>query len=192
MTRTEQHARRYRRQRLTPDELNSDQRTLYHAIAGGRRSQGPQHFPLTDVDGSLRGPFDAFLISPGVGTALQELGAAIRFDTSLDDQSREVAILLTAAWWRSDFEWEAHEAIGRAVGLTDSELNAIRDLDITGLQGLQLAVAGTVLTLLKGDITDDDRTRAVEQIGEQTLFELTTVVGYYSLLALQLRVFNTS
>ena len=36
-------------------------------------------------------------------------------------------ILIVASHWRSAFEREAHEAVGRAAGLGDAELAAIRD-----------------------------------------------------------------
>jgi 4-carboxymuconolactone decarboxylase len=38
-------------------------------------------------------------------------------------------------------------------------------------------------------LTDEEYGEAVKALGERTLFELTTLVGYYATLALQLRVF---
>src|SRR4249919_4275558 len=96
--------------KLAPATLDDAQRALYDAIAGGRRAQGPQLFRLADAEGRLEGPFNAFLLQPRLGSALQALGASVRYDTGLDDQSREIAILVVAAYWRSDFEWYAHEA----------------------------------------------------------------------------------
>ena len=61
--------------KLEPAALGDEQRTLYDAIAGGRRAQGPQLFRLTDADGRLEGPFNAFLLQPRLGSALQALGA---------------------------------------------------------------------------------------------------------------------
>lgn len=59
---------------MPPADLDAEQRALYDAITGGPRASGPQHFALTSDDGALRGPFDAFLLSPAVGGALQGLG----------------------------------------------------------------------------------------------------------------------
>ena len=100
--------------RFEPPALDAEQRALYDAIAGGRRAQGPQLFRLADADGRLEGPFNAFLLQPRLGSALQALGASVRYDTGLDDRCREIAILVVAAHWRSDFEWHAHQAVGRA------------------------------------------------------------------------------
>ena len=115
---------------LIPSELAPEQNALYGAITGGPRARGPQHFALTADDGSLRGPFDVMLRSPAVGTAQQELGAAIRYRTGLTDRMRELAILLVAAHWDSAFERDSHEAIARAIGFTEEELGAIRVGDV--------------------------------------------------------------
>lgn len=175
---------------LAPPDMDDAQRALYAAITGGPRSRGPQHFALTEPGGELRGPFDGFLRSPAVGTAAQELGAAIRFRTSLTDRGREIAILLVAARTRSAFEREAHEAVGRAAGLTDGELAALRHEDGSAFAGDEAVVADTVIGLLDGDLDDSRWASARDAVGERGLFELTTLVGYYAMLALQLRVFR--
>ena len=173
-----------------PGELTDAQRTLYDAITGGPRAAGPQHFRLTADDGSLRGPFDALLLSPAVGSALQEVGAAIRYRSDLDDRARELAILLVAARWDSAFERESHEAIARAIGFTDAELEALRKEDSAAFSGVEERIARTVIALLEGDLDDGEWKAAASVLGEAVVFELTTLVGYYSTLALQLRVFR--
>jgi hypothetical protein len=177
--------------KLDPSSLDDQQRSLYDAIAGGRRAQGPQLFRLADEDGRLEGPFNAFLLQPRLGSALQALGASVRYDTGLDDRCREIAILVVAVCWRSAFEWYAHEAVGRAVGLTDAELAALREGRHAELAGRGSVVAHTAAALVaRGDLDDGEYREAVDQIGPVGLFELLTLVGYYATLALQLRVFR--
>ena len=177
--------------KLEPAVLDDDQRLLYDAIAGGRRAQGPQLFRLADSRGRLEGPFNAFLLQPRLGSALQALGSSVRYDTGLDDRCREIAILVVAAHWRSDFEWYAHEAVGRSVGLTDAELAALRDGRPEALTGPEAVVARTAAALAaRGDLDDAEYREAVDHIGAPGLFELLTLVGYYATLALQLRVFR--
>ena len=159
--------------KLEPSALDAEQRSLYDAIAGGRRAQGPQLFRLADAGGRLEGPFNAFLLQPRLGSALQALGASVRYDTGLDDRSREIAILVVAAHWRSDFEWYAHEAVGRAAGLGNADLAALREGRHAELAGRESVYA-----------------EAVGHLGPSGLFELLTLVGYYATLALQLRVFR--
>ena len=175
---------------LAPSELTAEQSALYAAIAGGPRAQGPQHFALTAEDGSLRGPFDLMLRSPAVGTAQQELGAAIRYRAGFTDRERELAILLVAARWDSAFERHSHEAIARALGFGDDELAAIRAQDVTALADHERTVGSTVIGLLDGDLSDEAWEAASIALGVDGVFELTALVGYYSTLALQLRVFR--
>ena len=115
--------------RLAPETLREDQRALYDAITCGPRAQGPQHFALAAPDGTLNGPFNALLYSPALGTALQEVGAAVRYRTGLPDRARELAILLVAARWDSAFERDSHEAVARSLGFSEAELEAIRRED---------------------------------------------------------------
>ena len=177
--------------KLEPSALDAEQRSLYDAIAGGRRAQGPQLFRLADADGRLEGPFNAFLLQPRLGSALQALGASVRYDTGLDDRCREIAILIVAAHWRSDFEWHAHEAVGRAAGLGDAELAALREGRHAELAGRESVVARTAAALVtRGDLDDAEYGEAVGHLGPAGLFELLTLIGYYATLALQLRVFR--
>ena len=177
--------------KLAPSTLDAGQRALYDAIAGGRRAQGPQLFRLTDADGCLEGPFNAFLLQPRLGSALQALGSAVRYETGLDDRSREIAILVVAARWRSAFEWHAHEAVARAAGLTDAELTAILEEQPDALAGREAVVARTAAALAaRGDLDDAEYREATATLGSDGLFELLTLVGYYATLALQLRVFR--
>jgi 4-carboxymuconolactone decarboxylase len=132
------------------------------------------------------------LTAPALGHALQQLGAAIRYETSLSGRIREMAILAVAAEWDSAFERYAHEPVGRAAGLTDAEVVALRSGEVPQLaDDAERAALTLVLAVLRnGDV--DERTYAdvVSIIGNRAVFELTTLVGYYATLALQLRVFR--
>ena len=178
--------------RLRPADLDPEQRAVYDEIAGGPRARGPQLFRLVDETGALEGPFNAFLLQPGVGGPLQALGSAVRYRTALSDRAREIAILVVAAHWDSAFEWYAHEAVGRHAGLTDAELADLRERRYDALEAADERVVATTAHLLAaaGDLDDDAYEQAVAALGRPGLFELTTLVGYYATLALQLRVFR--
>lgn len=180
--------------KYAPAALDEAQRSLYDAIAGGRRAQGPQVFRLLDDEGRLEGPFNAFLLQPELGSALQALGSAVRYGTSLEDRAREIAILVVAAVWQCDFEVYAHEAVGRSVGLTDAELTGLRSATYDVLAAPdERALARTVHTLAtRGDLDDEEYAAAVAMLGLPQLFEVLTLVGYYATLALQLRVFRVA
>ncbi|MGI8447508.1 MAG: carboxymuconolactone decarboxylase family protein [Streptosporangiaceae bacterium] len=147
-----------------------------------------------DKTGALTGPFNAMLLQPGLGGALQALGSAVRFQGTLPARMRELAILIVAAHWASAFEQHAHEAAGREAGLTGAELAAVRTGEEPGLADPdeRAAVRAARALVRAGDLDDDEYAAAVAQLGEAGVFELTTLVGYYATLALQLRVFRVS
>jgi 4-carboxymuconolactone decarboxylase len=179
---------------LDPADLTSAQAAVYQAIAGGPRAAGPQLFALADSRGRLNGPFNAMLFSPVVGDALQRLGAAVRYGTSLSDRVREMAVLAVATHWDSAFERYAHEAVGRAVGLTEQELSGLRDLaTFAPIDPSERAAFDVVRAILHdADLDDDAYAVAVDLLGAQALVELTTLVGYYATLALILKVFRVT
>ena len=176
----------------TPDELSPEQRALYDEIAGGPRSAGPRLFELVDQAGRLNGPFGIMLHSPAVGSALQALGAAVRYRSVLPDRIRELAVLAVAAHWTSEFELYAHVPLARHAGVTEAEVaGVVGGSDVHLADPAERVVLQVVRTLLRtSDLTDEQYAAGRDAIGEQGLVELTTLVGYYATLALQLRVFR--
>jgi 4-carboxymuconolactone decarboxylase len=176
--------------RLLPGGLSRAQRQLYDEILGGPRAGGP--VALTDDEGGLLGPFNAMLLDPPVGTALQALGAAIRYRSALPARAREIAILVVAAHWGSEFELQAHDGAGRAAGLSEQEIATLRQGSPLPLEDPREAtVLATVRALVQHDDLDDAAyARACTTLGEQGVFELVALVGYYATLALALRVFR--
>ena len=173
--------------------MTAEQRDLYREILGGPRGQGPRAVQLSTGAGGLAGPFNAMLYAPPVGHALQELGAAIRFRTELAARIREMAILMVAQAWDSAYERASHEPIGREAGLTDEEIEALRSGADPGFRDKQEQAAYSVVRALTGpaaDLDDEEYAAAVAVLGERALVELSTLVGYYATLALQMRIFR--
>ncbi len=175
---------------LKPGELTEEQHDVYDAIVGGPRPANV--FSFADAEGRLLGPFNAMLYSPAVGGPLQELGAALRFRTSFTKREREIATLVLAAHARSDYEWYAHERTGRRAGLTDGELTALR----TGAEPLladareRIVFEATRALAEDGDLSDPLFAEATATLGRTALVELVTLAGYYTALAVQMRVFR--
>jgi 4-carboxymuconolactone decarboxylase len=181
---------------LSSDEMTAEQKDLYREILSGPRGQGPRAVPLASGAGGLAGPFNAMLYAPPVGHALQELGAAIRFRSELPPRIREMAILAVAQAWDSAYERASHEPIGREAGLTDEEIEALRGGADPGFADKQEQAAYAVVRALTGldpntaDLDDEQYDTAVAVLGERALVELSTLVGYYATLALQMRIFR--
>ena len=177
---------------LSSDEMTTEQVDLYREILAGPRGQGPRAVQLSSGAGGLAGPFNAMLYAPTVGHALQELGAAIRFGTKLTPRIREMAILVVAQAWDSGYEQASHEPIGRDAGLTESELDALRaDTDPKFADEQESVAYSTARALtVARDLDDQEYAAAIAALGEEGLVELSTLVGYYATLALQLRIFR--
>ncbi len=183
---------------LSSDEMTAEQVDLYREILGGPRGQGPRAVLLSSGAGGLAGPFNAMLYAPPVGHALQGLGAAIRFRTELAPRIREMAILVVAQAWDSAYERDSHELLGRDAGLTDAEIEALRAGADPGFADKQEQVCYSVVRALAGpgptraDLDDQEYDTAVAVLGERALVELSTLVGYYATLALQMRIFRVA
>jgi 4-carboxymuconolactone decarboxylase len=175
---------------LLPEQLDEPARAVYDAIAAGARATS-QAFALTTEEGTLVGPFNAMLYSPPIGDALQRLGTAIRFESSLPEHIRELAILTVASHWRSSFEWWAHESVGRAAGLTDETIDSLRrGRDPTLSEDAAAVHALCIEVLRNGAATTPTFDRAGAALGDRGLVELVALIGYYTTLAMILSVFE--
>jgi 4-carboxymuconolactone decarboxylase len=104
-----------------------------------------------------------------------------------------MAILVVAQAWDSEYERASHEPIGREAGLTEPEIEALRVGADPGFADKQEQVAYSVVRALTGpaaDLDDQEYATAAAELGEQPLVELSTLVGYYATLALQMRIFR--
>ncbi len=176
---------------LAPSQLDGPQAELYAAITGGPRAADRGRSPIADEEGRLLGPFNAMLYNPALGDPMQGLGAAIRYRTSLDAATREVAILVVAATLDSAFEWFAHERLARAAGVSDETIARIasgREPD--GDAALPSAAARELV--LDGDLSDERFAEVQERFGTTGSVELVVLIGYYRMLALVLRTFRVS
>lgn len=165
--------------------LAPEQKQLYDAILNGRRATGHVGVPLTQEAGALVGPFNAMLLSPQLGEAMQQLGEHVRFCTNVTKQQLEIAILSVAAHTGSTFEWYAHEAIARIIGMDEATIASLKaGRKPAGLKPEEGAAYDIAAELLSKDRLDDDTYRSVVAIlGERGVFEVAVVVGYYRLVA---------
>jgi 4-carboxymuconolactone decarboxylase len=101
---------------------------------------------------------------------------------------------VVAAHERSDYEWYAHERLGRGAGLTEEELAALRcgrDPVLTDARERIVHEAARQL-IAEGDLGDPLYVEAVAVFGRTGMVELVTLVGYYAALALQMRLFRVA
>jgi alkylhydroperoxidase family enzyme len=172
-----------------PAELSPEQRDYYERLTSGPRDKTA----LTDEHGRLKGAFNARLLDPRLGTAIQEMGAVLRYATpALTGRQRELAILEVARHERSGYEWSAHAAAGRAAGLTGAEIEAVRQgADVPSLAPAEQLARTVVRALLADrDLADELFGRAQQGLGAVAVFDLISLVGHYQHTALALRVWR--
>lgn len=163
---------------LTEATMDDAQRAVLKDILAGPR-------------GNLDGPFLAWIQSPELANHAQRLGAFCRYGTRLELRLTELAILFTAAWWQSQAEWQIHEPIARAAGVTGSVIEALRQqavpLFVREDEHLVYSLGKSLYETRR--IDEILYASAVKAFGEPGVVELVGVFGYYSLVAMTLNVF---
>jgi 4-carboxymuconolactone decarboxylase len=174
---------------LRGDDLVGEQAELYASRVG--TSVRPGEGGLNER-GEVRGVYSVMLHHPSSAWPLQDLAGVLRFRGLLPDAAREVVILVVAAHSRDAHEWFAHEPIARDAGMTDNELAALHDgADVTFADPVTQAACDAARAIVtRGDISDEEYARMGAVLGQEQLVELTVLIGFYSLLAMQLRVFR--
>lgn len=139
------------------------------------------------------GPFIPLTRSPAVLNAATNLGAYLRFESALAMDLSELAIVITARRWSQNYEWGAHRKIAEQAGLKPAIAEAIsegrRPDSMTAEQQIIYDFCTEVHS--NGQVCDTTYDRAKVAFGEQGIIDITTICGYYSLLAMVMNVART-
>jgi 4-carboxymuconolactone decarboxylase len=173
---------------LQPDQMNAEQKKLYETIVGGPRAQNYGGQAAQRV--LTGGPFNAWLRSPELGMRMQAVGEQVRFKTSIPNRLNELAILITAREWTSQYEWYAHHALAMKAGLDPKIAEAVADgKRPENMKEDEAAVYDFCIELHRTKKVDDANFKRVKALfGEQGVIDLVGVSGYYSLVSMTLNV----
>jgi 4-carboxymuconolactone decarboxylase len=138
----------------------------------------------------MSGPFNAWLRSPELADRLQKVGEYLRFNTSLDKRVNEMAIIMTAQAWGSQYEWFAHAPLAIKAGLDPSVVAAIGAGNKPEKMKDDEAIVWEFTTQLRRDHSVDDAiyAKAIEKFGERGVMDLIAVNGYYDVVSMTLNV----
>lgn len=163
---------------LDPSQFTPNQQRIAAAITAGR--------------GALGGPFLPWLRSPELCDRAQRLGEFCRFHSSLEPFLSEFAIIVTARYWRAQYEFYAHARIARAAGVSEAIVEAVRTGAEPSLEDERhRAIYGFVTEYFATHrVSDATYARAVSALGERGVVDLVGIVGYYGLVSLTLNVFE--
>jgi 4-carboxymuconolactone decarboxylase len=175
------------------EEMTDQQKDIREAILKSRPRTG------------LNGPFGPWLSVPEIAAPASTLGKSCRYDTSLSFRESELVILLTGAKTRSATEFGIHTDEAIKAGLTMEVISAIPRDDDFSLQ----TVKDQLIPLLDNDrekyivhfaaelldsctVSDEtySSTKAAVENKDSVLVEITSIVGYYTLVSYTLNVFN--
>ncbi len=142
-------------------------------------------------EGIVGGPYDAWLRSPELLHRLQGLGGFLWERTSLERGLLEYLIALTARHWQCNVEWRYHCERAREHGVDEATLAALAaGQPPGGPPAFRLAHRVASALLCGQSLAEGLYEAAREALGERGLVELGALVGYYSLVAFSLRLFD--
>jgi 4-carboxymuconolactone decarboxylase len=130
--------------------------------------------------------------SPEMRRRANHLVNYLRDDSSLPKKIQELAMIITARSMDCQFIWHAHAARARQQGIRDEFVDALRDNQpLPALPADEQTVVNYALELFKThQVSPATFQAALEQFGALGLTELTTLMGYYSLLAFNANAFE--
>lgn len=159
-------------------ELPQDKHPIFDAIAESR--------------GRVGFPFSLLLNSPEVAGRAAHLGAYLRFESALPPTHRELAILTAARESDCEFEWAAHTRLGAEAGVRREAIDVIgRRGSLGQLDEDEALIVGYGRELLRNRRVSDATFEAARaRYGDQGVTELTSIMGYYTMLACALNAFQ--
>jgi 4-carboxymuconolactone decarboxylase len=177
---------------LQPAEMTESQKDLVKSIQSGPRAKVAGS-AANSGGGTVGSPFNVFLRSPELGEHLQQVGSYIRFRSSLGFKLNELAILMVARHWTSQYEWFAHHRLALQAGLDPEIAEAISKSERPKKMGPDEALIYEFTTeLLETKQVRDQTFSAVkDRFGEQGVMDLIAVAGYYVLVSMVLNVDRT-
>ena len=169
-----------RLKQLTEAEMTAQQRAI---AADMLQSRGKS---------AIGGPFGVFLHAPDYGDLAQKLGAHCRYRTAVPPRLSEFAILVLARLWRAQYEWYVHAPIAEKAGVAPK---TIKDLQAgrapKSAPKDERAIYEFISELHKTKrVSDKVYSRLHAVLGDVGMIEFTGILGYYTLIAMTLKVFQ--
>ncbi len=162
---------------LTPETMTPEQKTMARNMAHGPR-------------GDLRGPASAYLRSPELGDALQQVGAMVRFKIAFPLGVRELAAAMASRYMNSPYEWAAHSVQSVDAGIGKDTIDAIgHNKRPKHMKPDEEAVYNFTDDLLQRHSVTDAHFKAVkDRWGDHGVMDLVGVVGYFVVVGMALNV----
>jgi len=163
-----------------PQSLSPVQAEVVAEVVSGKRGKVPA-------------PMIPWLRNPELARRAQRLGELLRFDSALEPELSELAILICARHWNSHHEWTAHKSIALEAGLDPQTISDIAARKSgphlrSEREGIVHRVAQSLLA--QGLLDDALYDEGMAVLGECGMVDLVAILGYYSMVALTLNAFR--
>ena len=126
------------------------------------------------------GPFVPLLRSPELLNRVSALGEYLRYRSALPPRLSEFVILITAAHWNQQFEWDIHAPIALKAGVAQSALDALaagqRPEGLTEDEAALYDLCRSVHARQRP--ADAVHARALEAVGERGVIDAIGICGY--------------
>lgn len=142
---------------------------------------------------AIFGPFIPLLQTPVLMDRIGKTGEALRFDGSLPERIRELTICVVARNTSNQFEWQTHAPLAVKAGVALAAIDALA----TGRRPRDLATDEEIVIhfveelMLRHGVSDATYADAVNVFGQPGVVELTTLIGYFSMVCWIMNVART-
>jgi 4-carboxymuconolactone decarboxylase len=161
---------------IPPEKLTAEQQTVFEKLTAGR--------------GRILGPYKVWIHSPTVAGGMEQIGTFLNKRSSLSPREVEICILIIAQHWQGDYVKAAHIKAGLAAGLTQQTIDAVLAGNDPKLDDPhERAVHRFGAALVGGRKLSDAEFADIEKtIGREGIAEVLVLLGYYSSVALAMKV----
>jgi len=154
-------------------KLTGRAREIYDEMLAGREAQGT----------GLRGLYIPLMNHPELAQRIERLGYFLKFDGKLPRDAYQFIVLSMARRIRVAFEWVDHLTPAKAVGLSDTLIEAILKDDRGSLPHRFSVILDTIDVVLElNSIPEDVQNEMINMYGVQGLLEAVTLCGFYQMV----------
>ncbi|GHU29469.1 4-carboxymuconolactone decarboxylase [Betaproteobacteria bacterium] len=147
---------------------------------------------IVERRGSIPEPHKIWLIRPELARHAQELGWYLQRHAALPARLSEFATLLIGQHWRAEYVWHAHKPRAVEAGLPAAVIAAIEEQRQPETMEKDEALVYEFVTRLNEDrkLSPELYAKALKILGQDGVVDLTGIVGYFSLIAATIKVFE--
>jgi 4-carboxymuconolactone decarboxylase len=165
---------------IDPTKLSPEQRAIYDRMMRER--------------GHMRGPFAVWLRNAELCEATLKLQEMFASRVKLERRLLELMILVSARSATAQYAWFIHEPYALKFGISADIVQAIRDRRTPDFSRDDERLVYDITTELNTTRTLSEASykRGMEMLGEQTMVELVSAIGFYAMVAMTLNAFAVS